>query len=309
MYLRFNLLFSIRIWNCRMRVEGKNHAFRVSNLLNVCYSDIKVKSSHSLTAYISHFALPCILCWKKTKIFLPVTLQVLHFTDSEYVEVTTEDDIHRISCKPAAPLSKGSYADRTLLHQKNKDNYVWGHHMHTLPTEQRPNAHITFCDPLIDTWPTKQWNISTKVSPVDRRHCMHRIALPTMLKESEDLHLSDTKRFASYECLVCKSFHPSLLPMGAIPSPCQVYFQWGLFRPLVKFTSNGSYSVPLPSLLPMGAIPSLCQVYFQWRLFHPLAKFTPCGGYSAPLPSLLLHALGRWCMHVLWPYYFHIRCP
>ena len=60
-------------------------------------------------------------------------------------------------------------------------------------------------------------------------------------------------------------------------SPCQVYFQWGLFRPLVKFTSNGGYSIPLPSLLPVGAIPppcpvltpmgvipSPCQVYFQW---------------------------------------------
>ena len=54
-----------------------------------------------------------------------MTLQVLHLTDAEYVEVTTEDDIHRIS-------------------------------------------------------------------------------LPTMLKKSKDLHLRDTKRFASYQRLVCK---------------------------------------------------------------------------------------------------------
>ena len=56
---------------------------------------------------------------------------------------------------------------------------------------------------------------------VARKHCIHRISLPTILKESEDLPLRDTKRFASYQRLVCKvkakddtphiSFHPRLL--------------------------------------------------------------------------------------------------
>ena len=40
---------------------------------------------------------------------------------------------------------------------------------------------------------------------VDRKHCIHRISMPTILKESEDLPLRDTKRFASYQRLVCKS--------------------------------------------------------------------------------------------------------
>ena len=55
----------------------------------------------------------------------------------------------------------------------------------------------------------------------DRKHCIHRISMPTILKESEGLPLRDTKRFASYQRLVCESeskedtplisFHPRLL--------------------------------------------------------------------------------------------------
>ena len=40
---------------------------------------------------------------------------------------------------------------------------------------------------------------------VDRKHCIRRISIPTILKESRDLPLRATKRFASYQRLVCKS--------------------------------------------------------------------------------------------------------
>ena len=39
----------------------------------------------------------------------------------------------------------------------------------------------------------------------DRKHCIHRISMPTILKESEDLPFRDTKRVASYQRLVYKS--------------------------------------------------------------------------------------------------------
>ena len=40
---------------------------------------------------------------------------------------------------------------------------------------------------------------------VDRKHCIHRISMPTILKESEILPLRDTNRVASYQRLVCES--------------------------------------------------------------------------------------------------------
>ena len=61
--------------------EAKKHAFRISHLLNAYSSETKIKSS-PLTADISHFAFHCILFWKKTKIFLSVALNALHFTNA-----------------------------------------------------------------------------------------------------------------------------------------------------------------------------------------------------------------------------------
>ena len=39
----------------------------------------------------------------------------------------------------------------------------------------------------------------------DRKHCIRCISMPTILKESEHIPLRDTKRFAFYQRLVCKS--------------------------------------------------------------------------------------------------------
>ena len=107
-----------------------------------------------------------------------------------------------------------------LLHQ-NKENYVW--RQHTLSIEKHTNAHDTSSDPLTiivahqavallnairSCHSLNAYSSGTQAkmfSSVDRRHCIHRIAMPTMLKESEDLPLRDTKRFASYQRLVCKT--------------------------------------------------------------------------------------------------------
>ena len=43
---------------------------------------------------------------------------------------------------------------------------------------------------------------ATRFFSFDRKHCIHRISMPTILRESEDLPLRDTKRFASYQRLV-----------------------------------------------------------------------------------------------------------
>ena len=79
--------------------------------------------------------------------------------------------------------------------------------VHSIPTEQHTNAHNTFSETLTaivahQVMVHKQGFLRWP----DRRHCMHRISLPTMLKESEDIPLRDTKRFASYQRLACKSY-------------------------------------------------------------------------------------------------------
>ena len=113
-----------------------------------------------------------------------------------------------------------SVCHRTLLHQ-NKKNYVW--RQHTFSTEKHTNAHDTSSDPLTTIvahqavallnafricHSLNAYSSGTQAKrffSVDRKHCIHRISKPTILKESENLPLRDTKRVASDQRLVCKS--------------------------------------------------------------------------------------------------------
>ena len=44
-----------------------------------------------------------------------------------------------------------------------------------------------------------------RIFSFDRKHCIHCISMPTILKESEHLPLRDTKRFECCQRFVCKS--------------------------------------------------------------------------------------------------------
>ena len=91
---------------------------------------------------------------------------------------------------------------------------------------------------------------------------------------------------------------PSLLTMGASPSPCEVWLIWGLFRPPCQILFQWCYSV-LPNLILMGATPSACQIWSQWGLLRPPCQNISCHDLACHMK--ICHA--RACLDKPW----HVR--
>ena len=77
--------------------------------------------------------------------------------------------------------------------------FLWWHHTHTHVPLNNTRTNI------IPLWAADSHRGSPSNGTQAERACIQRISLPTMLNESEDIPLRDTKRFASYQRLVCKS--------------------------------------------------------------------------------------------------------